>query len=395
MVRTDSSGAVRRAYLPLDSVKANRVTSCDGKCRLLYLVGQLGAGGLERQLCYLLQTINRERYKPEVVIWSFCDDDAFLPHLRKLGIPLHLFSNGSSPIEKLLQFRRIVRRVRPEVIHSYSFYTNFAAWWASFGTKTIPIGSSRSNFLLDKKDSGPLLGRLSARWPRQQIFNSFAAAETAQRSRTFFVPRERSVVRNGLDLERFGGVPLSSRASLCIVGVGSLMPYKRWDRLLEAAQTLKRSGFDFQIRIAGNGPLRESLEHQAEMLNIADRVEFLGYIDDIAGLLAEADVLAHTSDIEGCPNAVMEAMACGRAVVAMDAGDIPLLVEDGKTGFVVRRGDVASLVDCIMHLAADRELCQSMGKAGRVKAEQEFDLKRLTQETLDVYRASGWNDRSL
>jgi D-inositol-3-phosphate glycosyltransferase len=88
----------------------------------------------------------------------------------------------------------------------------------------------------------------------------------------------------------------------------------------------------------------------------------------------------------------MEAMACGRAVVAMEAGDISSLVENGKTGFVLRRGDDAGLIRCIMRLVANRELCQRMGKAGRIKAEREFDLKSLAQETLNAYRASGWND---
>ena len=125
---------------------------------------------------------------------------------------------------------------------------------------------------------------------------------------------------------------------------------------------------------------------------MADRVRYLRHIDDIPGLLAESICLVHTADTEGCPNSVMEAMACGRAVVAMDAGDISSLVEDGKTGFVIRRGDDARLVKCIMHLIANRELCQRMGKAGRIKAEREFDLKSLTQETLNAYRASGWND---
>jgi glycosyltransferase involved in cell wall biosynthesis len=88
----------------------------------------------------------------------------------------------------------------------------------------------------------------------------------------------------------------------------------------------------------------------------------------------------------------MEAMACGRAVVATDAGDVPLLVEDGKTGFVVRRGEDAALVDRMIRLITDRELCRRMGEAGRAKAEQEFGLDRLVAETLAGYRNAGWKD---
>jgi glycosyltransferase involved in cell wall biosynthesis len=86
----------------------------------------------------------------------------------------------------------------------------------------------------------------------------------------------------------------------------------------------------------------------------------------------------------------MEAMACGRAVVATDAGDIPSLVDDGNTGFVVRRGDDEALVNRMLRLVSDRDLCRRMGEAGRSKAEREFGLNRLVEETLAAYQAAGW-----
>jgi glycosyltransferase involved in cell wall biosynthesis len=89
----------------------------------------------------------------------------------------------------------------------------------------------------------------------------------------------------------------------------------------------------------------------------------------------------------------MEAMACGRAVVATDVGDIPLLIERGKTGFVVPRENEAELVSQLATLISDQELCQRMGDAGRAKAEQEFGLDRLVTETLAVYQAAGWSPR--
>jgi glycosyltransferase involved in cell wall biosynthesis len=278
------------------------------------------------------------------------------------------------------------------VIHSYSPYTNFAAWWATLGTKIIAAGALQSEFSEMMKETGPWLGRLSARWPRTQIFNSVAAAEHVRRSKGLFVPRRLYVVRNGVDLQHFRDAPLSTTGQACILSVGSLLPVKRWDRLLGAVLSLKRQGFDFLARLVGDGPLREPLQQQAQALGIADCVEFMGYRDDIPDLLADATFLVHTSDSEGCPNVVMEAMACGRAVVATDVGDTPSLVEDQKTGFVVPRGDDAALVERMTTLIADRELCHRMGRAGRLKAEQVFGLDRLVSETLAAYRAAGWKD---
>jgi glycosyltransferase involved in cell wall biosynthesis len=360
-------------------------------CRLLYLVGQLRSGGLERQLYSLLQAMDRERYRPLVALWSVRGNNVYAPQIRALGVALHSFPPELSAAGKLREFHRLVRELKPEVVHSYSFYTNFAAWWATLGTKTIAIGAVRGDFISDRR-CDPWLGRLSARWPRSQIFNSFTAADSARRSKGPFVPGQIFLVRNGLDLQQFRSVPLTTEGRVRIVGIGSLLPVKRWDRLLRAARALKRSEFEFLVRIIGDGPLRGSLQQQVQVLGVTDCVEFIGHSDNISGVLADATFLVHTSDSEGCPNAVLEAMACGRAVVATDAGDVPSLVEDGKTGFVVPRGDDAMLLERMAKLITDRKLCQRMGEAGRAKAEREFGLDRLVAETLAAYDAAGWRD---
>jgi glycosyltransferase involved in cell wall biosynthesis len=127
-------------------------------------------------------------------------------------------------------------------------------------------------------------------------------------------------------------------------------------------------------------------------LNVDSVFHFLGPRKDIPPLLADSALLVHTAEEEGCPNVVMEAMACGRAVVATDAGEVPYLVEDRKTGFVVSRRDELMLAECIATLISDCELRRRMGEAGRAKAEREFGLDRLVSETFGVYRATGWKD---
>jgi glycosyltransferase involved in cell wall biosynthesis len=234
------------------------------------------------------------------------------------------------------------------------------------------------------------LGRLCARWPNVQIYNSFVGAKNSRNSLTLFAPRQVFVVCNGLDLVQFKKLPVPTNGRCRIVGIGSLVQIKRWDRLLSAAMQLKQTGIDFTVEIAGSGPLRNSLQEKAQALNVQDRVKFIGHVDDVPQLLASSTFLAHTSDVEGCPNVVMEAMACGRAVIATDAGDVPALVEDGKTGFVVERGKDAKFAEQMANLISNRELCSQMGEAGRIKAEQNFGLNRFVDETLAAYRSAGW-----
>jgi glycosyltransferase involved in cell wall biosynthesis len=361
-------------------------------CRLLYLVGELHTGGLERQLYYLLMAMDRVRYRPEVAVWNFGENDLHIGPIRALGVPLHRFPAHSSSTAKLREFRRLVQRLNPEIVHSSTFYTNIAAYVATVGTRAIPVGSVRGDFVSCKRDSGVLVGRVSARWPREQISNNATAREVAKDA-GIFAPRRLHVVRNGLDLSRFQWEPVRTDGPAVIAGVGYLLPAKRWERLLRAAAVLNRRGLDFTIRLAGDGPLLADLKAEARRLGVSERVVFAGHVDDVPRLLRGSTFLVHTAEHEGCPNAVMEAMACGRAVIATDAGDVPRLVDDGETGYVVDRGDESALVDRIVTLIRDRNLCRRMGEAGRHKAEREFRLERLVSETFAAYRAAGWVDR--
>jgi glycosyltransferase involved in cell wall biosynthesis len=235
-------------------------------------------------------------------------------------------------------------------------------------------------------------GILSLRWPRAQIFNNFASAQAAQKSISPFTPHQVFVVRNGVDLDHFKRTPLPTGCPPKMIAIGSLTRVKRWDRLLTAAFKLKQRKFQFRVQIVGDGPVRAALEQQANELNINDSVEFMGQQNDIPVLLSDALLLVHTSESEGCPNVVMEAMACGRPVVATDAGDIPSLMDDGRTGFVVKRDETDALAQRICVLLENRPLCETMSIAAQLKAEKEFGLDRLVRETLTAYENAGWSD---
>jgi glycosyltransferase involved in cell wall biosynthesis len=361
------------------------------ECRLFYLVGQLGIGGLERQLYYLIRSMDRQRYKPAVAVWNYSAEDHYTRELLALNVPVVGLGTKSTKSSKLRALRQIVSVMRPEVIHSYTFYTNIAAWWAARSIGAISIGSVRNNFILDRYETGKVLGRVCGRWPAAQIFNSLMAEQTAKQFTTIFRPRHIYVIRNGVDLEQF--CPQYNPRHGYILAVGNLYQRKRWDRLIRAVAQLATNGHCFEVMHVGSGPLRGELEIMTKDLRVDHMLRFLGARHDIPALFANAAFLVHTAEDEGCPNVILEAMACGRAVVATDAGEIPHLIDNGKTGFVVSRDDEAALSSRIATLLTDKEMSRRMGEAGRLKAEQFFGLDRLRSETFAAYRAEGWEGR--
>lgn len=374
----------------------NRLTNstiCGSEgCRILYIIGQLGEGGSERQLLYLLRELDRRCYPSDVLVWNYFPDDRYVEEIRSLGVPIHGFHPEASGIAKLHGVRRLAQSLGAEVIHSFSFFTNFFAYWAALGTRAIALGSLRGDFDDLKKDTGLWKGLLSAGWPAHHISNSVLSAEKARRSGNIFSPKHIHVVPNGIDLERFCATNENGIVKASIVGIGSLLPGKRWDRLLKILSEVKRRGIECRLRIAGDGPERGRLEKLAQDIGIRESVEFIGAALDVRGLLEKSRFLVHTSDAEGCPNVVMEAMACGRPVIATDAGDIPLLVEEGMNGFVIRHGDETSFAERMVRMLTDDELCCRMGRAARKKAEKEFGMRALVDQTLKAYRTAGWRD---
>jgi len=364
-----------------------------GGNRLVYLIGQLGPGGRERQLYTLLENLDRQRYNPAVIVWNHNPQDHWAARLAGLNIPvLSAAPRQKSLPLRLMALRRTVREMGAEILHSYSFYTNFYGWTVAQGTPAIPIGSFQSGYWAHRRAKGPFLGRLCSRYPRFQISNNRRAVEEAESSGSWFRPERMAIVPNGVRLDYFSASPLPDNEEPLIVGLGSLVAYKRWELLIVAAGELARRGLRFRLTIAGEGPERRRLQDSARREDVADRLDLPGMVNDVPTLLARCSFLVHTSDVEGLPNTVLEAMACGRAVVATDAGDLPYLIEDGTTGFVVPRGDIERLSERMAVLLADRQKAVEMGRAGRKKAEAEYGVNRLVSETLAAYREAGWRD---
>jgi glycosyltransferase involved in cell wall biosynthesis len=388
-VRVDSGvGGVRSLRIESGSAGGNM------DCRLLYIVGGVRAGGVERQITFLLEALARRGLGPGLVIWSHQEDAFFTDRLKAMGVPYIAFGLEMSALRKLAELRHVVlRQTALEVIHSYSFYTNFAAFRGAWGTHAIAVGALQSDFVSERAAAGPVLGRLSARWPRRVISNNEAAARRAEGA-NFFRPRVIEVVRNGLDLTQFSERTAPPDAPT-FIAVGRLDRDKRLDLLLSAFAVVLKKRPTASLRIVGDGPMSRDYQALAESLGVGASARFLGIRRDIPELLSSSSAFVHPSDIEGCPNAVMEAMACARAVVATDSGDVPHLVEEGASGFVVSRGDSIGLADRMIRLIDCPERCRDMGRAGRRKAEREFGLDRLIDNTLLAYERLGWKRRHL
>src|SRR5262249_46673959 len=136
---------------------------------------------------------------------------------------------------------------------------------------------------------------------------------------------------------------------------------------------------------AGTGDLREPLERQIKDLGLERHVYLTGFRSDALGLMKSFDLFAMSSVTEGLGSAMLEAMACRRAVVGTRAGGIPEVVVDGQTGLLVPPHDDTALAAAIVRLLRDASLRQALGDAGRKRVEDEFSAERMVAKTVAVY----------
>ena len=179
-----------------------------------------------------------------------------------------------------------------------------------------------------------------------------------------------------------------------LVTVARLVEKKGVAYALQAVARLLRQGTNVSYVIAGDGPLRPDLERLIQDLRLDARVRLLGWVDgeQISRLLKDAHVLvapsvtAEDGDQEGIPNVLKEAMATGMPVVSTWHGGIAELVEDGVSGFLVAERDVDALTDRLAYLADHVETWPALGRAGRTKVERQFDIERLNDRLVELYR---------
>jgi glycosyltransferase involved in cell wall biosynthesis len=172
---------------------------------------------------------------------------------------------------------------------------------------------------------------------------------------------------------------------LLIGTVANLKPAKGIGHLIEAAAAVGEAIPAARFRVVGEGWLRPELEARIAARGLGERIALAGSVPDARAVYGAFDLVVHPSDAEGLPNAVLEAAAAGRPIVATAAGGTGEIVTDGETGLLVPIGDSAALGAAIIRLARDPDLRARLGAAARERAARDFGMDRFVAETVALY----------
>jgi glycosyltransferase involved in cell wall biosynthesis/O-antigen/teichoic acid export membrane protein len=371
--------------------RGRRADRSAGPLRVAFVVGSLNRGGTERQILVLGSALVAQGHLVTVICLDRAGDQgaaARVAGIRVIEVGFRGLRRLAllSTLAEIRRFRGVIRDASPDVVHCFLYwgYLLGVPMARSVGVPVV-VSSRRSLTAVSRRFRVLVLWeRFCDRIADAVVCNSSAVLEDAIR-RTGLPRRKAILIRNGVSLPADVAPPGSPPQ--CAVIVANLIAYKGHAVALTAFAQVRGLLPTVQARLqfAGSGPEEGVLRARARECGIDGDVDFLGSVADVPALLAGCAFTVLPSLSEGMPNAVLESLAHGRAVVASAVGGVPEIL-DGGGGVLVPPGDPDALADAMRTLLADPALAARLGAEGRVIARDWFGVDRMVQESLRLYR---------
>ena len=330
-------------------------------------------------------------------------------HARSRGVDVHVVPSlgpelkPGDDLQALRALVRVFRRDRPHIVHTHTAKAGALARVAAAMAR-VPVrihtfhghvlgghyfSPSRTRFYRE-------LERQLARITQRIVVLSAAQRDELSDELGVASPGAFRVIPLGLDLTRFRRIDSSNRGrakealglpSHCVLmgAIGRLVPIKRHDLLLRAfARIAREDNRDWRLCVAGGGPEKERLQALASRLSIDDRVSWLGWQRDVSSLLGATDVLVQSSDDEGTPVSVIEALAAGVPVAATRVGGLEDMTRGIRGVRLAGRGDPEALAAAVRELVKDGMCVPDQDRDAFVGR---YSVHRLADEMWDLYRS--------
>ncbi|NYT62745.1 glycosyltransferase family 4 protein [Alcaligenaceae bacterium] len=356
--------------------------------KILFFVSSMHAGGAER-VAATLASAWAERGDEVILVPTYTKKGKLFYRLGR-GVELIWLADrmgwlgkiGLASVRKWFAIRRVVKETQPDVIISFLTNVNVMVLLATRGMGVPTIVCERTNPAFSSSASRALV--VLRRWvyPWASLVTVQAQASVAPLQEMLPGIRRLAVIPNPLPPELAAGIfarpePEAGRRHR-LVAMGRMVPIKRFALLIQAFATLVADYPDWDLYIWGDGPLRVELAQQVANAGLPERVFLPGRTSEPWQELSQADVFVLSSEVEGFPNVLLEAMALGVACVTVDCPSGPREISrDGQDALLVPLGDQAALSQALAQLMADNVLRGVLGKHAAASVRNRYDLQEV------------------
>lgn len=362
------------------------------KIRVLQLVPMLGPGGAERVVVHIARGLNRQRFDVAVLsIWHRVGSD--LEQLlddSEVGV---WYLGKSSGFDGRMYHRlhHVLKEYSPDILHSHLHALRYALPSLMFLNSVSCLHTVHN---LAEHEIEPRARYIQRYALTHGVTPVAVSSEVAKSVEQCYGIQNCHIISNGIPTADYGTPQISRGAwraregfkedEILFVCVARFAPQKNHALLLEAFSRGPAGDPRTHLILIGEGELRGRLIDQAKSLRLDDKIHFLGLRTDIADVLNAMDVFALSSDWEGNPLSVMEAMAAGLPVISTAVGGVPGLITSGKEGLLVQQEDVEGLSRAMTGLLSVVTR-QVMGSAAKQRASQDFDVYKMIHDYEQLY----------
>jgi glycosyltransferase involved in cell wall biosynthesis len=363
--------------------------------RVLHVIDSLDLGGAQTFLLGLCTRLDRGRYLPEVACMH--GRGVYAESFGEAGIAVHSLSPSKLPPAYFRNFWKLMRSGSYDILHFHLFGANLCAKPLSImaGHPAIVVHDQCNDA---SREGNPLLLAADAFWNRR----SHRVIAVSESTRRYLLEREDlpdelvTVIPNGIDAGEFRpavglerenartalGLP---RDAFVIGGVGRLVPQKNFELFLKVAARMIPDNPRVIFAIAGTGPLEAGLKALAVHLGIVDRVFFLGHVGDRPGLYHALDALLLTSDFEGTPMVLLEAMASGLPVVASAVDGIAEVCSHGEDSLLAHAGHAGGFAGLLGMILNDDLARGRFGSNARRTVLERYEIGGIARRIEAIY----------
>lgn len=346
------------------------------KPRILFFNGTLGAGGAERVMAILANHLEEKGEQVEIVLYH--SDPIFYRLNDSIRVTYISKENkGKGFLHNLIWLRKYISQ-NADIVISFNASMNIYALLATLGKKQKII-------VADRNDPRNIPKKKFLRVVRNVLYN-FADGIVIQntRNQSYFnkkIQKKSVVIYNPVEMDEYRGKALRSSKKKRVVTIGRTTPQKNQKILIEAFAKVKKKYNDYTLTIYGTGPLLEQLKGYAVELGVGDSVELPGAVQNVHDLILDAEVFVLSSNYEGMPNALIEAMVLGLPVISTKVSGATDLIVDGKNGLLVNVGSAAEIEKAILSYLENNDLKNSCAAAA-VKIADELRIDYIVDQWL-------------
>jgi glycosyltransferase involved in cell wall biosynthesis len=364
--------------------------------KVVHIVEAMAIGGLERNLAYIIEGLNQDRFNSEV--WCLAREGEFAEELRNQGHTVKLIGldNYYNPLN-IFRLAYLLRKSGAKIIHTHAYFANTMGRIAGIiaGVPVIMAHIQNSHWTPEERSPrNYLIDRILSRFSAKVIACSEIARQFQQKVEQIS-PHRLVTIHNVTDMDKFNLKPVDqnyyselriSKDDFIVGSVARLTKVKGHTFLLDAAGQLRSKLPNLKVVIVGYGTEAEILKEKTRILGLSDMVFFTGKRTDIPSLLGIFTVFVQpTLTREGLPLAITEAMAAGLPVVATDVGGVKEAVINGITGILVPPGDGTALAKAIFTLYKDPALLKKMKTAGHQLCLDKFNKTKMVAAIETLY----------